>query len=415
MFDIYMIISFIIMAVIFLRQISIFKQPNKINYAPLILGLGAIASVIHFIISNNPDFILTLKGSFIPMLIALMLYMIMNIMHQTQVADNERIRMEFTQSLIEQIDKIQEYNEKLEQRINAYAAQERELQEQFAKKFSMSLENLQQLLQNQHEFKIQFGEMAHWHKELTELFVNFTEFKLPELDSMVHNHINTLRISEEEHYNRLIKVFDEVLGDKERIQKELLKIENELKAIEGISDTISHTIVQKVLKDVSKISASFESELVGLQRLGEMLRTTLAEEENTIENMKKQSMNIVSEMNSISSKIGEFDQKKELIDEIARKIYPLLEKIADIEKEYTYSINDLHAVSNDIKQHEMLYLENFSKQTQNAVESIDKAAKDAFEGIKEHYLASTEDISDNVKILAKKAQMQKKGYENSSV
>ncbi|NPA66280.1 MAG: hypothetical protein GXO11_05280 [Epsilonproteobacteria bacterium] len=410
MFDIYMIISFLIMAVIFLRQISIFKQPNKINYAPLILGVGAIASVLHFIISNDPDLILTLKGSFIPMLIALILYIIMNIMHQTQVAENERIRAEFTKSLIEQIDKIKEYNEKLEHRIKTYTTQEKELQEQFAKKFSVSLETLEQLLQNQHEFKIQFGEMAHWHKELTELFVNFTEFKLPELDSMVHNHINTLRISEEEHYNRLIKVFDEVLGDKERIRKELIKIENELKAIEGISDQISHTIVQKVLKDVSKISASFESELVGLQRLGEMLRTTLSEEENTILNMKQQSEYIVEEMNTIASKIKEFDEKKELIDEIARKIYPLLEKVEDIEKEYMKSINDLQAISNDMKQHEMYYLESFSSQTQNAVESIDKAAKEAFEGIKQHYLASSEEISDNVKILAKKAQF--KGYQN---
>jgi hypothetical protein len=65
------------MALIFLRQISIYKQPNKINYAPLMLGVGAIASVIHFIIApENQTLIITLKGSFIPILVALMLFIV---------------------------------------------------------------------------------------------------------------------------------------------------------------------------------------------------------------------------------------------------------------------------------------------------------------------------------------------------
>ncbi len=407
MFDVYMIISFMIMAVIFLRQISIFKQPNKINYAPLILGIGAIASVIHFIISNNPDFVLTLKGSFIPMLIALMLYIIMNIMHQTQVADNERVRMEFTQSLIEQINKLQDFTEGLEHRINAYALEEKKLQEEFAKKFSISLDNLERLLKNQQEFKEQFGEMAYWHKELTDLFINFTEFKLPELDSMVHNHINNLRISEEEHYNRLIKVFDEVLGDKERIRKELVKIENELKGIEGISDKISHTIIQKVLKDVSKISETFESELVGLQQFGKALRRSLTEGEQTIYSIQKKGEYIINQMEHLSTDIEDFDERKRVIDEMGRKLYPLIEKVEIIQQEYIKTISDLQAISNDIKQHEMIYLERFSKQTETAVEAINQAAKEAFEDIR-----YTEEISDNVKILAKKAQLQKQGYKN---
>jgi hypothetical protein len=65
---------------LFLRQISILKQPNKINYAPLMVGIGAIGSVIHFII--HPDasnVIMLLRESFFPLLVALLFYIVMNI------------------------------------------------------------------------------------------------------------------------------------------------------------------------------------------------------------------------------------------------------------------------------------------------------------------------------------------------
>ena len=50
MFDADLIVAFVFMSLLFLRQISILKQANKINYAPLMIGVGAISSVIHFII-----------------------------------------------------------------------------------------------------------------------------------------------------------------------------------------------------------------------------------------------------------------------------------------------------------------------------------------------------------------------------
>ena len=48
-----LLLAFSFMALLFLRQISILKQPNKINYAPLMIGIGSISSVVHFII--HPD------------------------------------------------------------------------------------------------------------------------------------------------------------------------------------------------------------------------------------------------------------------------------------------------------------------------------------------------------------------------
>ena len=42
MFDIDLLIAFAFMALLFLRQISILKQPNKINYASLIIIIGTI-------------------------------------------------------------------------------------------------------------------------------------------------------------------------------------------------------------------------------------------------------------------------------------------------------------------------------------------------------------------------------------
>ncbi|MCK9492223.1 MAG: hypothetical protein M0Q24_09035, partial [Sulfurimonas sp.] len=74
MFDNDLLLAFVFMAILFLRQISILKHPNKINYAPLMIGVGAISSVVHFII--HPDVtnvILLLRESFLPLLVSLLL------------------------------------------------------------------------------------------------------------------------------------------------------------------------------------------------------------------------------------------------------------------------------------------------------------------------------------------------------
>ncbi|MEJ2414825.1 MAG: hypothetical protein P8Y22_06120, partial [Sulfurimonas sp.] len=88
MFSTDFLVSFGFMAILFLRQVYILKQPNKINYAPLMLAIGFIATILHFITYPiNDELIVVVRESLFPLLVALILFIIMNIMHQTQQSE----------------------------------------------------------------------------------------------------------------------------------------------------------------------------------------------------------------------------------------------------------------------------------------------------------------------------------------
>jgi len=56
------------------------------------LGIGAISSVVHFIIQpQNKDILLLIRESLFPLLFALILYVIMNIIHQTQPSQTAKM------------------------------------------------------------------------------------------------------------------------------------------------------------------------------------------------------------------------------------------------------------------------------------------------------------------------------------
>jgi chromosome segregation ATPase len=375
------------------------------------LGIGAIASVIHFIIApENQELILVLKGSLIPFLVALMLFIVMNIMHQTQVAENERIRANFTQALIEQITKQKEFIANLERRMVEYAKEEKELRDEFIFKFNKDIETLSVILDNQQKFMDKFEELRKWHTELTELFINFTEFKLPELDKIIHKHIDMLRISEAEHYEKVHKFLKDTLGDKEDIKKEFEELKNSISSIKTISNDISNKIYKETLAKMSNIYQSFEKEMITLTSQTQSFKTSLNEGEAKIEGIKQSSEYVIEQMVLLSKKVEEFEGKKEIFDNIATKIYPILSEIEKIQKEYIIAVGSLKDTADEIRNNEEKYISELASRLEESLKRLDEKVDESLEEIKEKYVVATDNITDSVKILAKKAQLSKAGY-----
>lgn len=150
MFEADMLLAFIFMALLFLRQVAILKKPNKINYAPLMLGIGAISSVIHFIVlPDTSDVILLLRESFIPLLVSLLLYIVMNILHQTQLSENARAQNEFSRVLVGEISQLKEFILELENRMYIAHQEERGAQEEIRQKFKDDIKALDAIKLNQ--------------------------------------------------------------------------------------------------------------------------------------------------------------------------------------------------------------------------------------------------------------------------
>jgi DNA repair exonuclease SbcCD ATPase subunit len=334
-------------------------------------------------------------------------------MHQTQVAENERIRTQFTASLIEQITKQKEFSANLERRMAEYAKEEKELRDEFVFKFNKDIETLSTLLDNQQKFMEKFEELRKWHTELTELFINFTEFKLPELDKIIHKHIDMLRISEAEHYDKLHKFLKETLGDKEDIKQEFESLRKEMESIRGISTSIASAITKETMANIESIARSFEKEMFTLQSQTQSFKTSISEGEGKIEAIKNSSEIIINQMVLLSKKLEEFENKKEIFDDISVKIFPIINEIEKIQKEYIVAVGSLKDTAYEIRNNEEKYIEEITKRLEESLKRLDEKVDESLDEIKQKYIVATDNITDSVKILAKKAQLSKGGYLNN--
>ncbi|MBL4729833.1 MAG: hypothetical protein JKY28_00290, partial [Sulfurimonas sp.] len=148
-----LLISFAFMTLLFLRQIFILRQPNKINYAPLMIGIGLISSIVHFIIyPESQDLVLLFRESFFPLLVSLLLYIVMNILHQTQESENSKAHNKFTKVMVEQVTQLKEFMGELEYRMINYQLEDRRSQEEMRLKFIEDIQALEQIKINQQTF-----------------------------------------------------------------------------------------------------------------------------------------------------------------------------------------------------------------------------------------------------------------------
>ncbi len=405
-----MYISFGLMMLIFLRQISIYKQPNKINYAPLMLGIGAIASVIHFIVSDeHQSVIFVLKGSMIPFLVALMLYIIMNIMHQTQRAENERTQKEFTLALLQQLSKLKEFTQSLEERMQNYAREEFELKEEFTEKFKEDIETLGQLLHNQRRFMEKFEELREWHKQLRDLFIDFTEFKLPELEGVVHKHIEMLRIADKEQFEKIESSLNVTLGTRESLQKELAQLQKKIGKIENTVESISSEIVQSTTKRFNEAAKSLQEEFVTLFRHAETLKTELLTSETKLEAIKTQSEFIIRQMVMVAKKMESFENDKELLAKSVREIVPLLRHIERMQERYENILGEFEKSVDDVAHGQ----EEFSNEIKEILASLPRKVEEKLGNLEKQVVSKNETISETMNLLAKQAKLQHSGYGES--
>ena len=405
-----MYISFFLMALIFLRQISIYKQPNKINYAPLILGIGGIASVIHFIIADeHQSTLLILQGSFIPFLVALMLYIIMNIMHQTQRAESERTQREFTLALIEQLSELKEFTQSLEERMQSYAKEELKLKEEFAAKFREDIETLAQLLHNQHQFMEKFEELRGWHKQLQELFINFTEFKLPELDGVVHKHIEMLRIANKEQFEKITTSLKSVLGTKESLEEELSLLQKRLEGIENSAESIASQIVHSTTTKLNEATKTLREEYITLFRHAETLKTELLASETKLEAIKTQSEFIIRQMVVVAKKMESFEEEKELLAKSVDEMVPLLRRIDTNQERYEVVLQEFDRVAGELSKKQ----QEFANELKEVITALPDEIEEKFKKLEQQVTSKSETVSESMKLLAKQAKLQQTGYGES--
>lgn len=410
MFDSELLIAFALMALLFLRQISILKQPNKINYAPLMLGIGAISAVVHFIL--YPDTIETtmaLKESFFPILVSLILYIIMNIFHQTQQREQEKTQHEFTKALIEQLYELKEFTGELEKKMILNQNQDKQMQEENRERFKHDIKALDSILINQNRFIEKFEELRGWYKDIKGSFENFTDVQIPSLDNIVHKHIDILRVAEQDHFNKVKTTLAKAMQSRSDIIDEIEELKENLQQMSNLSKSIAKAIVKETIGELSSISKSFEKEVLSLRSHTEGVNTSLYESENRLSGIKEQSEIIMKQMILSSNKMSELKDQNSSLHDIYSTMRDLMKDIEVIKSEYVKSQSQLSMIIKEFKEIKESEIDSTKELVASLGNELSAKIESSLEKLhKEHSLAN-EDISQSVKFLSKQAQL-KSGY-----
>ncbi len=410
MFDSDLLIAFSVMAILFLRQIAILKQPNKINYAPLMLGIGTLSTIVHFMIHpHSEDLILLVRESLFPLLVAVILYIIMNILHQTQQSIAARTQHEFTNVLVQEIAQLKSFILELEKRMGRAQNDTIQTQQEIRNKFIEDIQALDAIEANQEKFLDKFSQIEGWHEDVKSSFKYFSEEQLPKLDDVVHKHIDILRISEKDHYNKLQELLKKAVESRFGISDDIRDVQMKLDRLNTTATNIAQKIVSETTGQFATIVKDFEKEMLLLKSNAGVISTSLHESESRLINIRTQSELIMKQMVLSSKKMDELSEKNRELGDVFYEVKILLRDIENIKSDYVKSQAELTILAKELQTDRKKELnavgEKFHELSQELRDKIDTS----LENLHQHYHVVGEDITSKANLLAKKAQIQK-GY-----
>jgi predicted nucleic acid-binding Zn-ribbon protein len=399
MFDIDLLIALSFMALLFLRHVAILKKPNKINYAPLMIAIGSIASLIHFMIHPDPsNFILLLRESLMPLLVSIILYIVMNILNQTKESENAKLHDQFTRIMVQEITQLKEFILELESRMTAYSQEDRAVQNEIREKFKNDIKALDTIQNNQIEFTKKFDKMQEWHQNVEKAFAYFSEVQMVDLNEKLNKHIEMLRIAEQDHYNKLKVILQKAGESRFDMAEDIEDLKSSLKEMKNLSESVSKAIVEKTTSKLSTYSREFEAQILSLKLHAEGIKTTLYEDENILGNIRTQSEMIMNQIRLSAKQMDEFEKRNSQFTGLYETLEELFSEMQKIKDDYVKAQAHLTQLASEM---EVAKEQDYSE----IKESVEKL----LQKLEQQHKINSENIAESVKLMAKKAQLQK-GY-----
>lgn len=410
MFDIDLILAFLFMGLLFVRQIVILKQDDKINYAPIMVGVGVTSSIIHFIIHPDVSNIIFLfRESFLPLLVSILLYLVLNIMHQTQESEISDFKYEISKELLQEFADLRNHIVELEERLNDNQKEEKDIQDDMNFKLQQDIKSLETIKINQSKFLEKLDDMEKLYKNVSKSFDDFTAIQMPELDNIVHKHIDILRISEQDHFNQLKIILQKIVDTRDDISNEIIDLKNNFEDIKNISDSVSKAIVKNTVSKLSIVISEFEKEMVSLKSHTEKINLSLNDGETNLSKIKESSEVVVKQIILSSKKITEIENQSVDLYKMYEIFKTLIVNIENIKNDYVKSQVQLSLISKEFQLAENEQIDEMKVQIENLSEILAQRIDESLNKLHEHYHIADEDISKSVQLLAKRAQLQK-GY-----
>lgn len=333
MFEWDFLVAIGLMSLLFLRHIAVYKDPNKINYTPIVLALGFVSGFLHFVmLGEGAQWLLVLREALLSVTLGIILSAIMSVMSQTQRAADNALQNWHLQTLIDDINGFGQLFSAFGSSLSQISAMESSTHEQLKNIFKEEIDALGSILNNQ-KFFIQKVESVLAQQQLAqEKFEVFTTSELPSLDNIVHRHIDLLRIAQTEHFNHIKHAMKQLDDAKEHTHGELKMIHS---AVQKLSKTFSNEgVVGAVEGELSKIVENFEYHIGAIGAKAQGIVMTLLENEAMLKGSREQSEMIMQQMVLSSNNMREMNHTTKELGLTLRPISTMFESAQALSLEF---------------------------------------------------------------------------------
>lgn len=364
-----LLIAIVMMSLLFLRHINVYKDRNKINYTPIVIGIGIIAGLLHFIMMGDSEgWLFALRESLLTVIVGVVFSAIMSVMSQTQhvanqYADNMRI-----QSIDDDIGTLKNLFSTVNGQLGQVAQMEDSTQVQLKNIFKEEIDALNVIQSNQKLFIHKIESILAKQQLSIEKFEEFTLNELPSLDNVVHRHIDLLRISEQDHFNQLKNAVKSSLEDKKEFYDEVIQIKNLLDKLQKSQSMES--VTGHIEQELSRIINEFSRHIQTIGSKSESIVTTLLENEKILKGSREQSELIMQQMVLSSNHMREMSHNSKELNESLKPLGQLFSSAELLHKEFIIAKSKLTEL--------VVTLEGYEKQEHRELrEHLENVANEA--------------------------------------
>ncbi len=383
-----LLIAIVLMSLLFLRHINVYKDRNKINYTPVVIGIGIIVGLLHFVMTGDGEgWLLALRESLLTVIVGVVFSAIMSVMSQTQHVANQYDDNQRIQNIDDEVGSLKNLFTALNGKLGQVTQMEDTTQAQLKALFKEEIDALNVIQNNQKLFIQKIESILTKQQVSMEKFEEFTLNELPSLDNVVHRHIDLLRISEQDHFNQLKNAAKISTEEKKAYQEELEQVKV---VLERLAKSQSHeVIIDHIEHELSRIIHEFSHHIQTIGSKSEGIVTTLLENEKILKGSREQSELIMQQMVLSSNHMREMSQNSKELTESIKPLGNLFSSAQLLHKEFITAKSKLTEL--------LVTLEGYEKQENRELrEHLENVANEAIVQMKLFTQTITEQHHHNV-------------------
>ncbi len=394
------IASIVIMVLLFLRQISILKEQNKISYAPVIVAVGTSFALLHFIINaQGEEFVLVLKESLGAVLISIILYVVTNIFQQASRHENSFVTR--TESMSDQqMLQLQDRLASLERLLLETLSHKKDAPEDRAQAEARVLGVLSG---NQHKILRNFAELEKWHSEITTLFEDFSSRDLPALDEVLKSHLQDLRADHQKSSESVLALLESIQKDGSLSAGEFDLLKKSVAEFNANSKEMATNITNALLSQSKEVVGSMLNVLKRVDSHAQHIDTLLYESESRLANIKNNSEVVMRQLVLSAKKLEEVQGVSIKLESASSQISDLASEIEKIKEDYARSKLSLDGVVGDFERQSVAHFGAVKNELSFMVQDVNSRIDELLQrldGIKQH-----SEASENLQLLARQTKL----------